>query len=132
MRTMKKILYKLGLALSCSLSIAIFIHHWIIYFITQRHNHFVGSILLFVVTGINALMGHYEIKENSYATSVAIKIALFYIPPIGVLIFIWYWLEQTGTVFYYTYTFVMVFTILIYLIAAVLPLTNSKTKSLHR
>jgi len=77
-------------------------------------------------------MGHYEIKENSYETAVAVKIALIYIPPIGVLIFIWYWLNYAGTLFYYTYTFVMVFTILIYMIAAVLPQTNPKKKSLHR
>jgi hypothetical protein len=129
---MKKVLYKLGFTFSCSLSIAIFVHHWIIYFITQRHNHFVGSILLFVVSGINALMGHYEITENSYGTSVAIKIALFYIPPIAVLIFIWFWLNYTGTIFYYTYTFVMVLTILIYMIAAITPHSNPKKKSLHR
>ncbi len=129
---MRKKLFKLGFLLSLSLSMAIFVHHWIIYFIAERHNHFIGSILLLVVTGINALMGHYEIKENSYETAVAVKIALIYIPPIGVLIFIWYWLNYAGTLFYYTYTFVMVFTILIYMIAAVLPQTNPKKKSLHR
>lgn len=129
---MRKKLFKLGFILSLSLSIAIFVHHWIIFFITERHNHFIGSILLLVVTGINALMGHYEIKENSYDTAVAIKIALLYIPPIGVLIFIWYWLAQTGTIFYYTYTFDMFITILIYTIAAVLPQVNPKKKSLHR
>ncbi len=76
-------------------------------------------------------MGHYEIKENSYNTSVAIRIALFYMPPISVLLFIWYWLDYKGTIFYYIYTLTMMFIILVYLIAAVIPLSNTKKKSLR-
>lgn len=128
---MKKTLFLIGYILSSTLTISIFFHHWVIYFITERHNHFIGSLLLFVVTGINAFMGHYEIKENSYNTSVAIRIALFYMPPISVLLFIWYWLDYKGTIFYYIYTFIMMFIILIYLIAAVIPLSNTKKKSLR-
>lgn len=128
---MKKTLFWIGYILSYTLTISIFVHHFFIYFITERHNHFIGSLLLFVVTGINALMGHYEIKENSYSTSVAIRIALLYIPPIIVLLFIWYWLNYQGTIFYYIYTLVMMFTIVIYVIAAVIPLSNTMKKSLH-
>ncbi len=128
---MTKKLFLIGTILSYILSISIFVHHWIIYFITERHNHFVGSILLLVVTGINALMGHFEIKEKGYSPYVAIRIGLLYIPPISVVLFIWYWLDYKGTIFYYSYTFVMIVTLLIYMIAAIIILSNTKKKSLN-
>ncbi len=47
---------------------------------------------------------------------------------IAALLFIWYWLDYQGTIFYYIYTLVMMFTIVIYVIAAVIPLIQYEEK----
>ncbi|MDX9808120.1 MAG: hypothetical protein RBS87_06160 [Acholeplasma sp.] len=129
---MKKLLFLIGYILSFTLTVAIFIHFWVLFFMTGSHNHFIANLMLFVFIGILALMGHYETKDKSYDSFTALRIAFMYWLPVGGLAYFWYLLDFKGTIFYYTYTLIILFNSLLHFITAIVPLSDTTKKSLNQ
>jgi hypothetical protein len=99
---------------------------------TGSHNHFIANLMLFVFIGILALMGHYETKDKSYDSFTALRIAFMYWLPVGGLAYFWYLLDFKGTIFYYTYTLIILFNSLLHFITAIVPLSDTTKKSLNQ